>query len=167
MPKTQLEARDGHVVGIYYTLKNDAGEVVDSNRRGGRPLAYLHGAGNIVKGLEQALTGKRKGDFVEVVVAPIEGYGERDETQVRKVGRRDLPPAMDLAPGLRIERREPDGRMVPGVVRAVDGDEVELDFNHPLAGARLHFEVTIAGVREATEEEQKHGHAHGPGGQRH
>ena len=167
MSKNKLKAEEGHVVGVDYTLKDSEGKTIDTNRKGGRPLAYLHGAGNIVKGLEAALAGKQKGDFVEVVVPADEGYGERNEELVHKVERKDLPETMNPAPGLRIERRQPDGRAAPGIVTHVEGDEVTLDFNHPLAGQSLHFEVTIAGVREATDEEKQHGHAHGPGGHKH
>jgi FKBP-type peptidyl-prolyl cis-trans isomerase SlyD len=157
----------GKVVGIYYTLKNAAGEVLDTNRRGGRPLAFLHGAGNILPALENALLGKQKDARVLVELEPAQGYGERDEKAVRKVPRASLPAEPAVEPGLRYTaENESGGRMVVRVV-AVEGDEVTLDHNHPLAGERLFFDVLIVGVRDATAEERQHGHPHGPGGHHH
>jgi FKBP-type peptidyl-prolyl cis-trans isomerase SlyD len=157
----------GKVVGIYYTLKNSAGEVVDTNRRGGRPLAFLHGAGNILPALENALVGKQKDERVLVELEPKEGYGERDEQAVKKVPRSSLPPEPAVTPGLRYTAEGPEGSRIVVRVAAVEGDEVTLDHNHPLAGERLFFDVLVAGVRDATDEERQHGHPHGPGGHAH
>ena len=157
----------GKVVGIYYTLKNEAGEVLDTNRKGGRPMAFLHGSGNILPGLEAALLGKAKDDQVHVELAPADGYGERDAAAVRKVPLSHFPPGQTIEPGMRFTAEDPEGRKLPVLVTAVEGEEVTVDHNHPLAGQRLFFDVLIAGVRDATAEERQHGHPHGPGGHQH
>jgi FKBP-type peptidyl-prolyl cis-trans isomerase SlyD len=157
----------GKVVGIYYTLKDEGGEVLDTNRRGGKPLAFLHGTGGILPALERALEGRRKGDFVEVDLTPAEGYGEHKPELIHAVPRSALPPDRDYAPGMRLTGTDPQGRTRVVKITEVGTDEVKVDENHPLAGCKLHFEVTIVGVRDATEEEKTHGHVHGPGGHHH
>ena len=149
------------VVAIHYTLRDDAGEVLDSSE-GRNPMTYLHGAGNIVPGLEQALNGKQVGDELKVKVAPADGYGERDEANVRNVPRRRLPEGK-IVPGMRLRLETEHGPMIVAVT-AVQGDYATIDGNHPLAGKTLHFEVKVVEVRDATAEERTHGHVHGPGG---
>ena len=161
---TEQVVATGMVVGIYYTLKDSRGTVLDTNRKGGKPMPYLHGSGNILPGLERALEGKHKNDFVSVDLAPADGYGEKRADLVRALPRKSFPAELKLAPGQRLTGRDPDGRSRTILVMEVGEDEVKVDENHPLAGEALHFEVTIVGIREATEEERTHGHAHGPGG---
>lgn len=148
-------------VTIHYTLRDDGGEVLDSSD-GRDPLTYLHGTGNIVPGLEKALDGKQAGDEVKVKVTPAEGYGERDEANVRNVPRRRLPEGK-IEPGMRLRLQTEHGPMIVAVT-AVEGDYVTIDGNHALAGMTLHFEVKVVEVRDATAEERTHGHVHGPGG---
>jgi FKBP-type peptidyl-prolyl cis-trans isomerase SlyD len=148
-------------VTINYTLKNDAGEVLDSSE-GKDALTYLHGVGNIVPGLEAALEGKAAGDKVSVTLSPEQGYGQRDEKAVRNVPRRKLPEGK-LEVGTRFRMQTTDGFVI-GTVLALRGDYVTVDANHPLAGQTLHFDVAVVEVRDATEEELSHGHVHGPGG---
>jgi FKBP-type peptidyl-prolyl cis-trans isomerase SlyD len=148
-------------VTINYTLRDDAGEVLDSSE-GRPPLTYLHGEGNIVPGLEKALDGKQAGDDVKVTVPPADGYGERSDDNIRNVPRRRLPEGK-IEPGMRM-RMQTDVGQVIAQVTAVKGDYVTLDTNHPLAGMTLHFEVKVVEVRDATAEELEHGHVHGPGG---
>lgn len=149
------------VVTIYYTLKDDADKVIDSSS-GGEPLAYLHGHGNIIPGLERELAGKSVGDRLTVRVPPAEGYGEYDRALVQKVPRRALKGIANLRVGLRLQA----GHQAVTVTH-IAGDMVTLDGNHPLAGQNLNFDVEIAGVRPATEEELAHGHVHGDGGHHH
>jgi FKBP-type peptidyl-prolyl cis-trans isomerase SlyD len=148
-------------VTFHYSLRDDEGKVLDSSE-GRAPLTYLHGEGNIVPGLEKALEGKQAGDEVKATVSPEEGYGTRDETNIRNIPRRKLPEGK-LAPGMRLQLRTDQGPLVATVL-AVKGDYVTLDANHPLADKTLHFDVKVVEVREATEEELAHGHVHGPGG---
>ena len=153
------------VVSIHYTLKSDDGTVLDSSS-GGHPLAYLHGFGNIIPGLETALEGKVRGEKLSVTIDPGQGYGARDERLVQAVPRSAFKGVQDLAPGMQFQAQGPDGtRLV--VVTEVATDIVTVDANHPLAGQTLHFQVEISDVRDATAEELEHGHVHGPGGHHH
>ena len=149
------------VVAIDYTLKNREGELIDSSE--GEPLEYLHGHHQIVPGLEKALEGAADGDTRKVVVGADEGYGARDEQAVFSVRRSMFPPDAELVAGTTFIGRDTHGNAVPVTVVAVQGEEVTIDANHPLAGEELHFEVTIRTVRAATSEELTHGHVHGAG----
>ena len=153
------------VAYIHYTLTDDGGAVIDSSS-GGEPLAYLHGAGNVVPGLEKALEGKQPGEKFSVKVVPEEGYGARDEGRVQQVPRRSLQGVRDLKPGMRFNAQTAHGHATVTVVRVV-GDRVTIDGNHALAGQTLNFEIEVTKVREATAEELMHGHVHGPGGHHH
>ena len=156
-----MEIGSKKVVSIAYTLKDDAGEVIDSSA-GGDPLVYIQGAGNLVSGLEKALEGRVKGDHVVVSVSPAEGYGSRDESLIRKVPVRKLANGKAVV-GQRVRVQTDQGPLIL-LVTAVHGDYATVDPNHPLSGKTLHFEVDVVEVREATAEEVEHGHAHGPGG---
>src|ERR1044071_1834848 len=153
------------VVSIHYTLTNDAGETLDSSA-GGDPLAYLHGKGNLIPGLENALLGKQAGDKVQVKVAPAEGYGEHDKELIQNVPRRSFKGVNKVQVGMQFQVQSPQGVRTVTVTR-VAGDMVTVDGNHPLAGQNLNFDVEITEVRAATEEELAHGHVHGPGGHHH
>ncbi len=149
------------VVSIQYTLKNEAGEVLDSSS-GGDPLAYLHGAGNIVPGLEKALDGKAVGDKVDAVVPPAEGYGERQGPGPQPVPKSAFGGA-DVQPGMGVMAEDEQGRTIPLWVVKVEGEHVFVDGNHPLAGETLHFAVEVVEVRDATAQELDHGHVHAHG----
>lgn len=149
------------VVSIDYTLTDDEGSVIDTSQ-GSEPLSYVHGVGSIIPGLESALAGRVAGDRLEVQVEPAEGYGERDPDLVQDVHRSQFPAGADIEVGMQFQASGSGGPRVVTVVD-VEGDRVTLDANHPLAGATLHFDVTVVGVREATEHELVHGHVHGPG----
>jgi FKBP-type peptidyl-prolyl cis-trans isomerase SlyD len=153
------------VVLIHYTLTNDAGKVIDSSS-GGEPLAYLHGQGNIISGLEKALDGRQAGDKLNVRVEPADGYGVRDDELVQQVPRRQFGGA-NLKPGMQFHAQSSQGHARVVTVTRVVGDMVTVDGNHPLAGEVLNFDVEVAEVREATQEELEHGHVHGPGGHHH
>ncbi len=148
------------VVTIHYTLKDDAGEIIDSSV-GAEPLPYLHGHGNLVPGLERELEGKEAGDKVNVTVQPADGYGDYDQQLVQRVPRRALQGISNIRVGLRLQTQTAEGPRTV-VVTNVMGDMVTLDGNHPLAGKALNFEVEVTDVRPATEEELSHGHVHGP-----
>jgi FKBP-type peptidyl-prolyl cis-trans isomerase SlyD len=153
------------VVTIHYTLKDDDGGVIDSSASG-EPLAYLHGHGNIVPGLERELTGRSAGDKVSVRVPPAEGYGEYDDRLVQSVPRRALRGVKDVQTGMHLHAQTEQGPRTL-TVRHVAGDMVTLDGNHPLAGKHLNFDIQIEEVRPATEEELSHGHVHGAHGHHH
>ncbi|MGH8460325.1 MAG: peptidylprolyl isomerase [Stenotrophobium sp.] len=160
-----MQIANQRVVLFHYTLTDDRGEVIDSSS-GSEPLAYLHGGGNIVPGLEQALEGKKAGDKLQVKVSPEQGYGVRDESLVQQVPRRAFQGVADVQPGMSFRADGPQGP-VSVTVTKVQGDMVTIDSNHALAGETLNFDVEITEVREATEEELAHGHVHGAGGHHH
>jgi len=153
------------VVTIEYTLTDDDGDVIDSSA-GHDPLAYLHGAGSIVAGLEAALEGKSAGDAVTVAVAPGEGYGDHDPELVHVAGRDQFPGVPKIEVGMQFRTGSEQDSMVVTVV-ALEGDQVTLDANHPLAGVTLNFDVKIVAVRQATANELAHGHPHGKDGTDH
>jgi len=153
------------VVSINYTLTDDANNVIDSSADG-EPLAYIHGAGNIIPGLENALTGKSAGDRVKVTVPPQDGYGMRDETLSQIIPRDRFESSQDIAIGMQFQTPTSDGLSIVTVTN-VDAESVTIDANHPLAGMTLHFNVEIVEVRSPTREELGHGHVHGPGGHNH
>ncbi|MFC3606638.1 FKBP-type peptidyl-prolyl cis-trans isomerase [Stutzerimonas tarimensis] len=153
-------------VSIDYTLTNDAGEVIDSSA-GGAPLAYLHGAGNIIPGLERALEGKSSGERVQVSVEPAEAYGEYSPELVATLNRAMFEGVDELEVGMQFHASAPDGSMQIVTIRDLEGDDVIVDGNHPLAGQRLNFDVTVVEVRDANAEEIAHGHIHGEGGHHH
>ena len=153
-------------VSIDYTLTNDAGEVIDSSA-GGAPLVYLHGAGNIIVGLEKALLGKEIGSELSVTVEPEEAYGEYSAELVATLGRDMFEGVDELEVGMQFHASGPDGGMQIVTIRDLDGDDVIVDGNHPLAGQRLTFAVKVVAVRDASAEELAHGHIHGEGGHHH
>lgn len=153
-------------VSIDYTLTNDDGEVLDSSV-GGAPLVYLHGAGNIIPGLEKALEGKQSGDEVKVTVEPEEAYGDFNAELIAVLGRNMFEGVDELEVGMQFHASGPDGSMQIVTIKALEGDEVTVDGNHPLAGERLTFEVKVVEVRDAQDEEIAHGHVHGEGGHHH
>jgi FKBP-type peptidyl-prolyl cis-trans isomerase SlyD len=157
-----VSIKQNSVVTIHYVLRDDAGEIIDQSAEG-EPLAYLHGHGNLIAGLERELEGKLRGDKLNVQVAPADAYGEYSKDLIQKVPRRALKGIGKVTVGMRLQAETAQGpRSV--TVTQVAGDMVTLDANHPLAGKKLHFEVEIDDVRAATEEELAHGHVHGPGG---
>ena len=153
------------VVSIHYTLRDEAGEILDRSAAG-EPLVYLHGRGALIAGLERELTGKSTGDRLRVKLAPADGYGDYDRQLVQRVPRRTLRGVGELRLGMRLHAQTAQGARVVTVTQ-LSGDMVTLDANHPLAGKSLDFEVEVADVRAATEEELSHGHVHGPGGHHH
>jgi FKBP-type peptidyl-prolyl cis-trans isomerase SlyD len=160
-----MQIATNSIVSFDYTLTNGDGQVLDTSS-GKQPLSYLHGAGNIIPGLESELAGKQVGDNVKVTVAPAEAYGERDEKLVQPVPRAAFKGIDQIQPGMQFTAQSPQGARIVTVV-AVAEEQVTIDANHPLAGQTLHFDVTIRDVRQATEDELNHGHAHGPGGAHH
>lgn len=153
------------VVAFDYTLTDPKGQVLDSSD-GREPLAYLHGTGGIIPGLERELDGKQAGDTLEVDVAPADAYGERNDALEQQVPREQFQGVDELEPGMQFRVDTAQGPMVFTVTDVAE-DLVTVDGNHPLAGVPLHFNVTVRDVREATEEEIAHGHVHGPGGHPH
>lgn len=147
------------VVGIDYTLRLKDGDVVDQSSAGD-PLLYLHGHNNIIPGLERELVGLTVGDSKQVSVSPADGYGDYNEDEVETYPRNMFPPEITADTVVQLRDPETDATF-QAVITQIEGDDVTLDFNHPLAGQTLHFDVTIASVRAASAEELSHGHVHG------
>ena len=160
-----MQIKTNAVVSIHYTLTNKTGEVLDTSD-GSEPLAYLHGRGNLIPGLEKELEGKEKGSKVQVTVPPEEAYGVHDENLIREVAREAFKDIQDLQPGMQFQSQSEQGIEVFTVTK-IEGDKITIDGNHALAGEILSFDVEITDVREATEEEITHGHVHGPEGHHH
>jgi FKBP-type peptidyl-prolyl cis-trans isomerase SlyD len=153
----------GKVAVIEYVLTNGAGDLLDTSI-GRAPLAYLHGHGNVVAGLEQALEGKQPGERVEVSVAPADGYGEKTGPGPQAVKKSQLPRGVRPVAGERFVAGGSGGAQVVLYITEARGSRVWVDTNHPLAGETLNFDVTVVAVRDATSAEIEHGHAHGPDG---
>ncbi len=165
MSGEQLVGKD-MVVTFHYTLRNEAGDVLDSSS-GAEPLSYLHGYKNIVAGLEKALLGKTVGSQFKVTVEPSEGYGEREDEMVIQVPKKEWDLPENVGAGEIVELQSPEGHVVPAVIVEVGAEFVVLDANHPLAGEQLFFEIELTAIRSATKEELDHGHVHGQGGHHH
>ncbi len=153
------------VVTMHYTLKNEAGEVLDTSA-GREPLVYLHGVGGLISGLEKELEGKQANDKLNAVIPPEEAYGSRRDDLLRIVSKEGFQGEEALVEGMRVQLETDRGPAV-AVVSGIEGENVTLDLNHPLADVTLHFEVEVLNVREAEAEEIAHGHVHGEGGHQH
>lgn len=156
--------QDGVVVSMEYTLRVD-GEVIDSSE-GQEALQFLVGHGNIISGLEREMVGMKVGDSKDVIIAPADGYGEYDDEAFIDVPRGEFPKDMPVEEGLELSVRDDEGQSRYARIDSVEADTVRLNFNHPLAGDELHFNVKVVALREPTGEELEHGHVH-QGGHHH
>jgi FKBP-type peptidyl-prolyl cis-trans isomerase SlyD len=153
------------VVSMEYALRVDD-EEIDSSK-GQDPLQFLVGHGNIISGLEREMVGMKVGDSKDVVIPPADGYGEYDEEAFMSVPRAEFPKDMPIEEGVELTVRDDSGQSRYARIETIDGDTVTLNFNHPLAGDELHFNVKVVGLREPTEEELEHGHVHQDGEHHH
>ncbi len=160
-----MQITKNKVASINYVLKDNDGNVLDESADGS--FAYLHGANNIIPGLENALEGKKQGDEVNVTIAPEDGYGQPNPALVQKVPRSAFPDDMEIKTGMQFQAAGEGGQQTLVTVTEVNGDEITVDGNHPMAGQTLNFAVTVGEVRDASEEELSHGHVHGPDGHHH
>ena len=156
-----MQVAENKVISIHYTLTNDDGNVIDSSSAE-EPLVYLHGAGNIIPGLEKALIDKAIGDKMNVTIAPEDAYGVRMENMVETVSRSMFQGIEQIEPGMQFHAQG-NGGPVMVTVTEIKGDEVTIDGNHPLAGETLTFDVEITDIRDALADELEHGHIHGKG----
>ena len=163
--RNAMEISKDKVVSIDYTLTGDEGKVLDSSQGRG-PLSYLHGNNNIIPGLESALEGKAQGDQVVVSIPPEQAYGLQDPKMIQTVPRSAFQGAPTITAGMQFQGQTQSGAHVITVTK-VEGDNITIDANHPLAGMTLNFDVKVVDVRDATQEELSHGHVHGPGGHQH
>ena len=161
-----MHIADNSVVTIHYTLTNDAGEMVDTSD-GREPLVYLHGAQNIIPGLERELAGKVVGDSFDVTIQPEDAYGITNPELVQTVPHSAFEGVDKVEPGMQFQARGDDGNTQVITVTEIGDDGVTVDGNHPLSGQVLNFSVSVEDIREASQEELEHGHVHGPGGHHH
>jgi len=160
-----MQIESNSVVTLHYTLKDNDGNIIDQSDDGS--FLYLHGAMNIIPGLENALTGKSAGDEVSVTVSPEEGYGAKDPERIQEVPKEMFENSDEIAVGTQFHAQSPDGGAIVVTVTEVKDDVVVIDGNHALAGVDLNFDVKVIEVRQASEEEMAHGHVHGPHGHHH
>lgn len=153
------------VVSFNYTLKDADGNIIDQSPEG-QPLPYLHGAGNIIPGLENALLGKTVGEKISVHVPAAQAYGEYNPDLVDTVPKEMFQGIDNIEVGMQFQAQTDHGVQIV-TVKAVENDEIVVDANFPLAGQDLNFDVEIVDIREATAEEIEHGHVHGVGGHHH
>jgi len=156
-----MQIADNTAVSIHYTLTNDDGEVLDSSM-GRDALVYLHGSGNIISGLESALKGKSVGDKFNVRIAAQDAYGEFADEMIQVISRSMFEGIDNIEVGMQFHADVNYGTGVVTVVK-IDGDNITIDGNHPLAGQALTFDVEVIDIRPATKEEMAHGHIHGEG----
>lgn len=160
-----MEIAKNTVVSLNYTLKDNEGKLLDTSE-GRQPLVYLHGVGALIPGLEKELEGKTAGTDVVAVIPPEEAYGTRRDDLLKVVPKSGFQGDETMTEGMQVQLQTEHGPAI-AVISKIDGEEVTLDLNHPLADMTLHFSVNVVEVREATEEEIAHGHVHGPGGHEH
>jgi FKBP-type peptidyl-prolyl cis-trans isomerase SlyD len=155
------------VISFHYTLTNKAGEVIDTSRDSAEPFAYIEGAGQIIPGLEKPMGLLNAGDKRKIEVAAADAYGVHDDQLIIDVPKSKLPNPEQLQKDDQFQAQGPNGEMLLFRVLEINGDNVKLDGNHPLAGEDLVFDVEVTGIRNATQEEMAHGHVHGAGGHHH
>lgn len=156
-----MKNTENPVVSIHYTLTNKAGEKIDSSI-GAEPLSYLHGAGNIIPGLESALSESSVGDKLTVTIEAPDAYGERNEEQIQTVSKEMFQGIDTIEVGMQFQADSSSGPAVVTITK-VEDDNITIDGNHPLAGEQLTFDVEVMEIRPATETEIEHGHIHGAG----
>ena len=157
-----MTIQDKKVVSFHYTLTNQDGEQMETTRDK-KPMTYLHGAQNIIPGLESAMAGRSVGDEFQVTLEPADAYGEKKEANIQRISSKHFRFPKKLKPGQIVGLQTRKGPIQVTIVK-VGRFNVDVDSNHPLAGQALTFDVEVSTVRDATEEEISHGHAHGPGG---
>jgi FKBP-type peptidyl-prolyl cis-trans isomerase SlyD len=159
-----MTIEDGKVVQFHYDLYINDKQIESS--RNAEPMAYLHGAKNIISGLEEALAGQQAGAHVDTTISPEKGYGLREDNRIQRISAKYLKHAGKLKAGMQVQVSTDQGNRLVTVVK-VGLKTVDVDGNHPLAGETLRFVVDIVDIRDATAEEKAHGHAHGVGGHQH
>ena len=159
-----MQIESNSVVTLHYTLKDNEGKTIDQSDDGS--FLYLHGAMNIIPGLEKAMAGKAVGDRFEVTVEPAEAYGERNESGIQRIPAKHFKQAGQLQPGKVVVMQTQQGPRQLTIVK-VGRFNIDVDTNHPMAGLSLTFDVEVSDVRDATDEEASHGHVHGKGGVEH
>lgn len=161
-----MALEENKVVSIRYTLKDEKGEILDQTTKE-QPFAFLSGQNQILPNLEKKISDMVIGSQQKVVLSAEQGYGKYREDAVKQVKRSDFPEKIELQEGQRFMADLGEGKHQPFFVKSVSENDVTIDFNHPLAGVTLEFDIELLDIRDATDEEIMHGHVHGPGGHQH
>jgi len=161
-----MAIENNKVVAFNYTLKDDEGNFLDSTENGA-PFSYISGNNQILPKLEEQVNKMVIGSKKTVKIEAANGYGEYDEKSVQQVDKTNFPQDANLEAGMRYIANSPEGKQMPFTINKVEGSQVTIDFNHPLAGKNLEFDVELVDVREPSPEELEHGHVHGAGGHHH
>ncbi len=161
-----MPLKSNQVVSIGYTLTDDDGNILDT-ANSLSPFSFISGKNQILPALEEKLGEMLIGSKKIVVLQPEEGYGVYDEMALQIVNKSEFPADVNIEEGMSFVADSPDGREMPFIIKKIDGDDVTLDFNHPLAGKTLTFNVELLSLRDASQEELSHGHVHGGGGHHH
>jgi FKBP-type peptidyl-prolyl cis-trans isomerase SlyD len=152
------KVKDDLIVTLDYTLIVE-GEIMESTSEG-EAIEFIQGIGQIIPGLENALYGMEIGDKKTVTIEPEDAYGDYDEESTQVAGKEEFSEEIPLDVGTFLDLEDDEGEVLSAQIIEADEDTVTLDFNHPLAGKTLTFEITVSGLREATPEELDHGHVH-------
>ena len=158
-----MKVENKKVVTIEYEIKSSDGKKIDSSKDHEEDFSFIHGVGNVIPGLEKALTGMEEGEEKNISIVAAEAYGEKMEDAVQQVKKSDFPEGEELQVGAEFFTYDNKGQAIPFTIKEVNGDDVTIDFNHPLAGVDLEAWVKVVSVRDATPEEIAHGHVHGEG----
>ncbi len=161
-----MSVKPNQVVTINFTLKNSGGEILESTKDH-TPLAFISGQNQILPKIEETVGEMLIGSKKSIVLHPAEAYGEYDENAVQKLDKKEFPDNVQLEEGMNFVANAPDGSKMPFIIKTIEGEAVTVDFNHPLAGETLDFDIELIDIRDATAEELAHGHVHGHGGHHH
>ena len=161
-----MPLKENQVVSINFTLKDNDGNVIQTTTKE-EPFSFLSGNEQILPKLEENIGGMLIGSKKTVVLDPENAYGNFSESAVRTVNKSEFPEGTELKIGMGYYADTPDGKQLPFTIKNIEGENITLDFNHPLAGKTLTFEVELLNLRDATPEELSHGHVHGAGGHHH
>jgi len=154
--KVEVRAvKEGDVASVHYTGSLDSGEVFDSSKDR-EPLEFVAGSGQLIKGFDSAVMGMKVGDKKKINLEPKDAYGDRDERRIQGVPRNMLPKAPEPEPGMMLVMRTPTGQALPAKIEKVEKDVVTIDFNHPLAGKKLNFEIEIVDIKDKKKDEHEH-----------
>jgi FKBP-type peptidyl-prolyl cis-trans isomerase SlyD len=161
-----MPLKSNQVVTMNFTLKDDNGNILDSTK-GNEPFSFISGTNQILPKLEEKVGEMLIGSKMDVILDPEDGYGIYDDGAVKIINRSEFPEDIELDKGMGFLAKSPQGKDVQFFIKEVEGDNITVDFNHPLAGKNLHFDLELLNLRDATREELDHGHVHGAGGHHH
>ena len=161
-----MPIKANQVITLNFTLKDESGEIIDSTNND-QPFSFLSGNNQVLPKLEENINNMIIGGKKNIILSPEDAYGIYKEEAIQSVNRAEFPEDMEIEEGMSFMADSPDGKHLPFTIKEIKDDFVTVDFNHPLAGKKLEFDLELVDVRDATSEEITHGHVHGPGGHHH